>query len=156
MRAYWFILSMSLCFATAASAQQMVGEFKQWGVFSKDGVCYAGAAPSKQSGNSAREPSYLYVTHRTSGVYEVSIVLHENYTKNSEAIVLVGNKSFKLFTQDNTAWAYHEKTDKALVDAMKKGNSLKVKASTTVGKIEDVFPLSGFEAALKKLQAACK
>ncbi|PCH84228.1 MAG: hypothetical protein COC02_02205 [Rhodospirillaceae bacterium] len=71
--------------------------------------------------------------------------------------VIIGAKTFKLFTNLGHAFAVDQKTDKAFVDAMIRGARLVVKGTSSRGtKTTDTYSLKGFSAAFKAIGKACK
>ena len=73
------------------------------------------------------------------------------YKNDSEIIMVIDNTSFKLFSEgDDSAWS--EKEDKKIVYAMKMGQNMTIKGTSTRGNpTKDTYTLLGFTSAFKKL-----
>jgi hypothetical protein len=140
--------------AASASAQTVDNQYRDWTVFTHDGMCYIGTAP--KSGEKDGK-IYLLITQRKQNVDEVSTSFGSAFKTESNVELNVDKNSFKLFTQDEVAWARDEATDKRIVDAMKKGSSATVKGTLANGKTStQKFSLSGFSAAHKRMRDLCK
>ena len=70
--------------------------------------------------------------------------------------VKVNNQTFKLFTQDDSAWAPDQSTDNKLADAIRRGSTLVVQGTSSRGTLTtDTFGLSGSSAAHKAISDEC-
>ena len=159
-----FVVAAGLGFAGASAfaAQQTLGSFQDWTAFS-DGserrICYIGSVPKKKEGNyTVRGDTYVLATHRPGEKVfgEISVEAGYTYKPGSEVEISVDGKTFKLFTQGGNAWAYDEKADRALVDAMRAGRQMVVKGTSTRGTLTtDTYSLNGFSTALQSIDKAC-
>jgi len=153
--------------ATPAGAQQegLIDVFGDWSAFAIKAtgqpVCYIGSEPKKMQGEyKKRGDSYMLVTLRpadqkTAGV--ISLAAGYTYKANSDARAKIGEAAFKLFTRDDSAWAYDDAGDAAIIAAMKKGASMVVTGTSARGtKTTDRYSLKGFTAAYNTARAACK
>ena len=157
---------LTLSFANTANAQTFIKEFKAWGVFSiiqgGEKVCYMTSTPSKQSGNySKRGEPYMLVTHRQSGVSEVSVNSGYPFKSGSDVAVRIDNRhNYSFFTSKETpemAWAKDSKTDKEVISKLKAGSSLTSKGYSRRGTYSvDSYSLAGFTAAFDKMTSSCK
>ncbi len=122
-------------------------------------VCYMATKPTDQQGDySRRGDVFLLVTHRPaeSSRDVVSVITGYTFGPESEVEVAIGDRSFNLFTDDNTAWARDESTDLGLVTAMKAGSNMTVKGTSNRGTlITDTYSLLGFTAAYGEISTAC-
>lgn len=154
-------LGFLLC-TPASAAQESLGSFQDWTAFS-DGperrICYIGSIPKQAEGKyTQRGDTYVLATHRPKeNVFgEISVEAGYTYKPGSEVEVDVDGKTFKLFTQGGNAWAYDEKADEALVSAMKAGQRMIVKGTSSRGTLTtDTYSLSGFTAAMAAIDEAC-
>lgn len=148
----------------AFSAQTFIVRHGNWEAFTeKQGshlVCSIGAEPIKKEGNyKYRGQTYILVTHRPSEKSSnvVSVVAGYNFKKGSEATLIMGKKKTKLFTDGSHAFAHNSKTDNLLVKSMIKGSTMVFKGVSSRGtKTTDTYSLTGFTAAYKSMNAACK
>lgn len=87
---------------------------------------------------------------------EISVEAGYTYKPGSEVEVTIDGQTFKLFTQGGNAWAYDEKADQALVNAMRAGQQMVVKGTSTRGTLTtDTYSLTGFTAAMQSIDKAC-
>ncbi len=101
----------------------------------------------------------MLITHRpaekSTGV--VSIKAGYAYQKDSEVEVTIGADTFRLFTDAGHAFAYDDKTDKALIEAMARGARMVIRGTSSRGTLTtDTYSLKGFTAAFKTIGKACK
>ncbi|WP_158043487.1 invasion associated locus B family protein [Skermanella pratensis] len=149
--------------AATAAEPQLIGSFNDWNAFSYDEsgqkVCYMSSRPKKDEGNyKQRGDIYVLITHRPAekSLDVVSVTTGYTYKEKSETIVSIGNQNFKLFTDGDTAWARDEKTDRALVDAIRSGSAMIVKGTSNRGTATtDTYSLSGTSAAYEAISKAC-
>ena len=139
-----------------------LGRHKDWAAHSyTEGnakVCNMWSRPTKhEEQGRPRGDIYAFVTHRPSDKErdEVSLQMGYPVKPGSEVRVRIGNKSFNLFTEGESAFAF-EVDDPKLVDAMRKGATMIVEGESQRGtKTKDTYSLSGFTAAYKKISASC-
>ncbi len=158
-------LLIALVALPVAQAQgiKTIGIFGDWSAFqfSEDGnpACYMSSEPTKATGNyKKRGEVFAIITHRPAEkrIGEVSIIAGYTYQKDSAVKVAIGTRGFELFTQDDGAWAPDAATDKKLVRAMKKGNRMVVKGTSSRGTpTTDTFSLKGFTKAYGAIGKAC-
>jgi hypothetical protein len=147
-----------------AQKETSLGVFDDWEAYREtDGgkpVCYIGSQPKKATGKyKKRGDTYILITHRPAekSIGVISLKAGYTYQKTSETDVIIGEEAFKLFTDLGHAFAYDQKTDKALVDAMIRGARMVVKGTSSRGtKTTDTYSLKGFSAAFKAIGKACK
>ncbi len=150
--------------AAQASEPKLISKHNDWSAFTfmENGqkVCFMASQPESAKGNyTKRGEIFALITHRPgdNSFDVVSFVAGYTYKKNSDVNVTVGNKKFTLFTQADTAWTSDNATDKALTNAIKNGNSMVVKGSSTRGTLTtDTYSLSGSTAAYQAITNACK
>ncbi len=147
-----------------AQEAKQLGSFGDWEAYREsDGgkaVCYVGSQPKKAKGKyKKRGETYVLITHRPAeksfGVF--SFKAGYSYRKDSETDVIIGAKTFKLFTDSGHAFAYDQKTDAAIIKAMIKGATMVVKGTSSRGTLTtDTYSLKGFSAAYRAIGKACK
>jgi invasion protein IalB len=155
-------VGLGLAAASAWAAQQTLGSFQDWTAFadgSERRICYIGSVPKKKEGNyTVRGDTYVLATHRPGEKVfgEISVEAGYSYKPGSEVEISIDGQTFKLFTQGGNAWAYDEKADRALLDAMRAGRQMVVKGTSTRGTLTtDTYSLAGFSAALQSIDKAC-
>jgi hypothetical protein len=149
--------------APAGAADKVLGLFGDWGAqtFSegKNTGCSMWSQPTKDEGQySKRGAIYAYITHRPwdKRVNEVSISAGYTYKEESTVQIRIGGQKFTLFTNGETAWSRSPKEDKALVEAMKRGNTMIVSGVSSRGtQTTDTYSLIGFTKAYQAIGKAC-
>ena len=99
-------------------------------------MCYALAKPKERLPKTlARGDGYLFISNRPSeGVRnEVSMVLGFPTAEGKEGSAVIGATNFALITKGDAAWVKNAAEDAAFVEAMRKGTSLTLKATSKKG-----------------------
>lgn len=162
------LLSLAiLTFALPAAAQngepRLLAKYGDWSAYmfieSGSKVCYMISEPKKDQGNySKRGKIYALITHRPAeGTKDVfSYITGYSYKSGSEASITIDDKSYTLFTQDDTAWAPDAKSDRALAGAIKNGSKMIVKGTSSRGTATtDTFSLRGSSKAYQRIGREC-
>ena len=158
-------MTMASSTAVAASAPTPINKFTDWTASTYDDggktLCYATSEPKKQAGKfTSRGKPYIAITHAPQAKVrdQVSYIAGYDFKPDSVVKVTIGKQSFSLdLLQKDRAWAKDADTDKALVTAMRKGNSLVIKGVSARGtEITDTYSLSGFSKAYQAIGTACK
>lgn len=155
-------LAAAPCAAIAAEGTA-IAKFDAWAAYTygkgKSKICYMYSAPQKSEGDySKRGPTYFQVTHRPAekSFNVVSVTAGYTYKKDSNVEAEVDGTKYSLFTDGDTAWSRDSKGDAALVTAMKDGNQMIVRGSSTRGTLtSDTYSLHGFTAAHTAIDKAC-
>lgn len=144
-----------------AQDQTMVGAFSDWTVWqymeARNRVCYMTSRPLDKEPRAAnRNDVYIHVSHQPGARDVVSVVNGYTFEANAVVTVTVDAAEFKLFTKDDTAWAYTPQQDGQLARAMAAGARIIVKGKSNRGtETTDTYSLSGFTAAHTALDRAC-
>jgi hypothetical protein len=153
--------------ASVADAQpgaQSLGEFGDWQAktVAQQGLtlCYVSSSPTSNSPVFAgRGSTGLLVTHAKDGAArdQVSVALGFTPRKGTAVSLRIGKRSFSLQKiQGDRAWSSSDAQDRQIVAAMKRADSLLLRATNTKGRTgEDRYSLSGFSAAYNKTADAC-
>ncbi len=151
--------------AATASVPQMIGEYDDWVAYyyrdSAGPVCYMASTPKKDEGKyTKRGDIYAVITHRPAEKsYDVlNINAGYTYKRDSKVTIKIGAKTFdRLFTSGDKAWSISEKTDKEIVEAMKKGSRMVVHGTSSRGThTKDTYSLAGFTSAYRAISNKCK
>lgn len=153
----------TLCNLVQAAEPKLIGEHGDWTAYmfmeNNSKVCYMVSKPKKSEGNySKRGDVFALITHRPAEKSKnvFSYIAGYAYKPGSDATVIVNNQSFRLFTQDDSAWASDEATDNKITDGIKRGNSLVIKGASARGtETTDTFGLSGSSSAYKAISSEC-
>jgi len=147
-----------------AQEPEPLGEFNDWAAYtykSESGpVCYIVSLPvDSEPKNVNRGPIFFLVTHRPSERVrnEVNTIIGYPFKENSTATVTIGDSTFELFTSGDGAWADSADRDRAIVEAMKAGSSMRLEGISWRGtETLDRYSLSGVTAAMEKIDAECE
>ena len=147
-----------------AEAPKKIGEYDDWSAYvfvegADNKVCYMVSQPKTEEGDyTQRGDVFALVTHRPAensrNVF--SYIAGYSYKPDSEVTVTVGNQSFTLFTEGESAWTPDQATDNKLTEAIRRGNSFVVKGVSARGtRTTDTFGLKGSSAAYKAISEEC-
>lgn len=139
------------------------GTFGNWMVHrnADDGpkICFAASQPTiKEPAGANRSKIVLYVSAwPKEGVKsEVSVKLGYPVRPESPVDVTVGEAAFQLFADEDRAYVADSTEELKLVEAMKKGTTMIVKATSTRGTLTtDTYSLNGLGRALDAVAAEC-
>ena len=161
-------LMIAIVMAVPAHAQskgrQFLGGYRDWDAFKEvqangEHTCYMISVPKDTAPKDVRRGEiYVIITHWPEAKIksQVNIVVGYPFRDNSTATAMVDGRSFKMFTQGERAWAYDDKQDRDMTDAMKRGTRLVVKGTSSRGtNTSDTYSLSGFTAAHNAITQAC-
>ncbi|MGD9785516.1 MAG: invasion associated locus B family protein [Hyphomicrobiaceae bacterium] len=155
--------AVAVSWASQAGAAKLIEKNGDWSLFVHEAaqkkICFAASQPSDSAPNEAkREQIYFYVSAwPKDGVKsEVSVLLGYPVKKGSDVVVSVGGRDFKLFAQDDKAFVADPNDELKLIDAMRRGNDMKVAATSEAGTAtEDSFSLRGITATLRSMDDKC-
>ncbi len=147
-----------------AADPQLIATHGKWSAYvytdeAGNKVCYMASEPEKHEGNyKARGAIFALVTNRpaesTKNVF--SYIAGYAYKPGSDATARIGDQSFTLFTQEDTAWAPDAATDEKITEAMRKGANMVVKGTSSRGTLTtDTYSLSGSGAAHDAITREC-
>jgi invasion protein IalB len=172
----------ALAFASAAAMAQsrpaatnpvsqatLLGQYGDWGAYTAAPggrkVCFALAKPASSVDNppnrrTAANAVYMFVSTRPEEkvANEVSLlVTGYAFKPNTEASLAIGGSPFAMYTQNDGAWVKNAADETKLIDALRKGSDLVVKAMTSRGtETTDTFSLKGVAQALDRVAQECK
>jgi invasion protein IalB len=156
---------MSVVLAANARAQtvDLVETQGAWGLYADNAtpkqVCFLAAQPQSVEPQGAnRGPIYFYVSAwPKDGVKtEPSAKVGYPIDANKDMSVTVGDDTFKLFAKGERGFVSDAAEESKLIEAMKKGTTAVVKATSTRGTdTTDTYSLSGLSASLSKMAETC-
>ena len=146
-----------------AEEPKSLGTFRDWSAFGyTDGdtlVCFIASQPTKAEGNyTQRGDIWILVTHRSpAGERDVvQVRTGYNYMENAPVTVTIGNETFTLFGEGESAWAFTRHDDRDLVTAMKAGVRMVIEGRSWRGTVTtDTYSLLGFTAAYDVISQTC-
>jgi invasion protein IalB len=155
--------------ANPTAQATLLGQYGDWGAYTASPggrkVCFALAKPTSSVDNppnrrTAANAVYMFVSTRPEEkvTNEVSLLITGYAFKpNSEAAMSIGNAPFAMYTQNDGAWVKNAADEARMVEAMRKGADLTVKATTSKGtQTTDTFSLKGISQALDRMAQECK
>lgn len=158
--------------AGGAVAQSSVGAKVDWTIFVEEDPrqCWVVSPPQPGKSTATRSGRPVAVTRGDiflivafwgdsgqGGKGEVSFLGGYDFAESAPVKIKIGDKSFELFTEGNTAWATSPEEDRRITAAMKAGanavvTGLSKRSGTTT---TDTFSLIGFTAAYEDAQNRC-
>lgn len=154
------LLSAAPAFAAAPKLLATNGSWETYAVDEGGAkVCYMASEPSQDKGDYTRRGRIIaLITNRPAeGTRNVfSYIAGYPYKPGSDATLKIGEKTFTLFTQDDTAWAPDAAIDDQITAAMRGGTTMVVKGVSSRGTATvDTFNLKGSGAAHDALTKEC-
>jgi hypothetical protein len=149
--------------ARSAPVVRRLGAVEGWTAYTYRGrsgqVCYITGFPSKREpANGKRKPMVMMVTHRPEEHVIDVVSFDEGYLfrDGSDASLEVNGAKFDLFTKGDTAWSRTSELDRAIVQAMAKGDRAVIEGTPERGPaMIDTYDLGGFSRALAMIDKAC-
>ncbi len=153
--------------ASPVAQATLLGQFADWGAYTATPggrkVCFAISKPTSSQDNppnrrTGNNQVYMFVSTRPAEKVadEVSLLV-TNYALKGDGTLTIGGTNVALQTQNDGAWVKNAPEEAKLVDAMRKGADLTVKATTSRGtQTTDVFSLKGISQALDRVAQECK
>ena len=154
--------------ANPAAQATLLGQFGDWGAYTASPggqkVCFALSKPTSSQDSppnrrTAANAVYLFISTRPGEnvKHEVSMLVTGYALKVPDAAVSVGSANFAMYTQNDGAWVKNAAEEAQLVDAMRKGQDVVIKATTSKGtKTTDTFSLKGISQALDRVAQECR
>jgi invasion protein IalB len=147
-----------------AQTAKLLQKYDDWQVFlheTKDEkVCFAASAPKEMEPKAAKRGAVFFylTTWQKDGVRnEVSVKAGYDFKPDSTPTVAIGPDEFQLYPKQDKAFMRDPAEERKLLDAMRKGQNLTVKGTSSRGtSTTDSYSLKGLASALKQLETACK
>jgi invasion protein IalB len=147
----------------AASQTRTLGKFGDWVVYTHDAaatrICFVSAQPrASEPRGLNRDAVHLFVSGwpREGVKTEVSVKLGYPARRGSDVTVTIGQQAFKLFTAGDRAFVADATEELKLVEALRKGSSLTVQATSERGtQTRDTYTLQGLGQALQAMVSGC-
>lgn len=142
-----------------AQGTRVVEKFGDWVLYAHSGdpaeICFltAQAKETKPVGYK-KERSYFYVSAwPKDGVKaEISVNIGRNLQNKSQVTVQIGSARYALFTKGNKAFVEDPTQELKLIDSMKRGSFMVVRATTDDGtQVSDTYSLIGVTKAVNTL-----
>jgi len=122
-------------------------------------ICFIVGQPVRsQPGDAKRNSVHLLVTHNTVDKTRnvVSFTAGYRYKFGTKAPLTIGDKTFDLFTKEDTAWARSAAADNDIVSAMLMTRQAIIRGEPSAGPAtSDLYDLVGFDYVLNAIDDAC-
>lgn len=149
--------------APAMSADKFLGRFDKWeahkGGDGNDAYCFIAALPAKSEGKIAkRGEATLMIAHfpKRRAFGQVQVKAGVALKKGSKLILEIGNKTYTLAAEGDSAYGGSAKENAEIVAALKAGKSAESTALPGAGpKVVDIYSLDGFSKALAAIDKEC-
>lgn len=152
-----FLLASIFVISHSANAATLDSTNGDWSVYSEGKTCYIASVPTSEDGNFKKRDQPYVLINSKGKADELNISSGYKYKSGVHVALSVDNKKFRLFSEGEHAWAKTAADDKAIIDAMKSGTKLEVKALSTKGSYStDTYSLKGVGKAYKRMKELCK
>jgi len=162
-----FAAALAVAMSTSsahAQATKVVQKFRDWVLYSHTGdpetICFIASQPGeKKPTGYNKQPSYFYISAwPDSGIKaEISVNIRKELESDSTVTVQIGGSRYRLFTKDNKAFVEKPNEEIKLIESMKRGSFMVVRATVNDGTaIEETYSLLGVTAAVNSLRKGCK
>jgi hypothetical protein len=151
-------LALTVVAASAAHAQPTrVKQFDAWGVYSYQSggqtTCYALTVPTSSAPASVNHGDNFFLIAPQGQSFMPQAIMGYSLRSGSDVAVAVGSEQFQLAPKDNTAWVRDQSREPALVNAMRGGSQMTVRATSQRGTNTSYsYSLSGVTAALQEVR----
>jgi invasion protein IalB len=152
--------------STTPKSIGLYGDWSAWELpAGKSKICYAATRPkSSEDKGVKRNVVQIQVSNRTADKVKNEVGLYLGYAikTGSKVTATIDGDSFELVPSmqngyRETAWLHDPKREAQFVEAMMKGNALKVSGAPEKGNsTTDTYSLNGVTAALKAIADRCK
>jgi hypothetical protein len=153
------VLSFTPAFAENPSLLQKFQDWSAYGLAADPKVCFAVSQPKDMTPKGVkRGPVYFYVSQwpADKAVNEVSVKMGYPFKPGGVVTVSVGADKFELFTKDEGAFVEKPETETGLIEALRKGGTMKVEGTSMRGtKTSDTYSLSGLGEAIDRVVKEC-
>lgn len=145
--------------APAAPAKESLGVFDRWGAFVDPAPlrCYAIAQPVQAGGASRWRPFASIASWPRRGARnQLHIRLSRERDQRARVTLSVGERRFALIAGAADAWSPDQRTDAAIVAAIRSGRSMSVESLSKGGQpFADVYALRGAATAIDAAALGC-
>jgi invasion protein IalB len=141
----------------------LLGTFNDWKALvsgkDKGKVCFVLAQPvERKPANLKRDPAYLFISSRPGDGARNEIAIKLGFAAKSglEGSISLGAAKFALSTSAENAFLKNPAQEALVLDAMRKGSEVIVKATSLKGnETTDRYSLNGFLKALERMAKEC-
>jgi len=146
-----------------AESPMSLGTFKDWSAYSlTEGgqtVCFAVSEPQDKLPKAVKHGDVFFLVSNWNGGSkgEPSLVTGYSFKTGSAVTAEIGSSKWNLFTNNNGAWIREAADESKLINAMKRGSSMRMKGTSARGTATEYqISLSGVTKALNAINSSCK
>ena len=161
-----FVVAMSFAALPAFAEPVEMLVSKDWGAYRYDDdgsrTCFVSSVPIKSKGKydpKNRGDIRVFVSHGPGKAERdvVQIIAGYRYKPQSDVLLTIDGKRFKLFTIEDRAYAESEEADRRIITLMKRGARMTIVGTSSRGtKTTDTYSLSGFTKTKAVIDKTCK
>tara|TARA_B100000989_G_scaffold10857_1_gene7393 strand:- start:1684 stop:2199 length:516 start_codon:yes stop_codon:yes gene_type:complete len=159
---YIFYIFLNFSFANSQEVKK-VGKFKDWETIivteQASKLCFAQSKPVLQSPKKNIREARLFISFRPSEKIsdEISITSGYEYNNQNSIIAKSGKNKIKFdILKENFAWIASNKTEKKMINVMKKGSRIMITGYNKSGsQTIDHYSLMGFTKAYNSAKKNC-
>jgi hypothetical protein len=152
-------------FANQVGAEEVkkLGKHKDWETYvmkdEKGKVCFAQSKPVLQAPKDSAREARLFITFRPGEniINEISITAGYDFNNKNSITATSGKYKYKFdITQESFAWMANNKSEKKMINTMKKGSRIMVTGYNKSGsQTIDHYSLLGFTKAYNATKSNC-
>ncbi|MCY4033088.1 MAG: invasion associated locus B family protein [Hyphomicrobiales bacterium] len=157
--------------AQSPDAPKLIENHRDWSVYHYGSgaaeICYVLSKPKRERPSGLnRGRVFFTVTHRADGTRnEVSLRAGYKFSPKSKPYARIGNEDFPFYTgaqegdeeRAHWAWMHTHSEEAALIEAMKKGDQMTIKGTSSRGTLTtDTYSLLGVTKALAAIDKKCR
>ena len=157
--------------AQTPDAPKLIENHRDWSVYHYGSgaaeICYVLSKPKRERPSGLnRGRVFFTVTHRADGTRnEVSLRAGYKFSPKSKPYARIGNEDFPFYTgaqegdeeRAHWAWMHTHSEEAALIEAMKKGDQMTIKGTSSRGTLTtDTYSLLGVTKALAAIDKKCR
>jgi hypothetical protein len=149
--------------APGGASPNWLGQFGDWAAYASAGnprTCFALSQPKERlPAGLKRDPAYMFVSSRPGENVrnEVSVVMGFSVKEDAETALQVGTVAYAMIVKDDNLWIKNAAEEARLVDALRKGRDLVVRATSRRGNATtDRYSLAGLGQALDRAAQECR
>ena len=157
--------------AQSPDAPKLTETYRDWSVYHYGSgageICYVLSKPKRERPSGLnRGRVFFTVTHRADGTRnEVSLRAGYKFSPKSKPYARIGNEDFPFYTgaqegdeeRAHWAWMHTHSEEAALIEAMKKGDQMTIKGTSSRGTLTtDTYSLLGVTKALAAIDKKCR
>jgi invasion protein IalB len=151
------ILALTSTAVAAAAQPTRIKQFDAWGVYSYQNggktSCYALTVPVSSAPASVNHGDNFFLIAPQGQALMPQAIMGYGLKPGSEIALAVGDEQFRLTPKENTAWVSNQEREPALIDAMRGGSRMTVRAVSGRGTNTTYsYSLSGVTAALQEVR----